>query len=62
MFCRWWPAQILYPNHVPENIQNLPHRRGEFAVKFFGSQNYNWVNRGRAFLYQEGVNANVFIY
>lgn len=52
---RWWPAKILYPNEVPENIQQLPHARGEFVVQFFGSHNYNWVNRGRAFLYQEGV-------
>ncbi|PNF15991.1 hypothetical protein B7P43_G04630, partial [Cryptotermes secundus] len=51
---RWWPAQILYPSQIPENIQNLPHVRGEFAVRFFGSHDYYWVNRGRVFLYQEG--------
>ncbi|XP_021923850.1 histone-lysine N-methyltransferase NSD2 isoform X3 [Zootermopsis nevadensis] len=51
---RWWPAQILYPSQIPENIHNLPHVRGEFAVRFFGSHDYYWVNRGRVFLYQEG--------
>lgn len=51
---RWWPAQILFPFEVPDNIDNLPHKRGEFAVKFFGSRDHYWVNRGRVFLYQEG--------
>ncbi|XP_075224627.1 nuclear receptor binding SET domain protein isoform X2 [Lycorma delicatula] len=51
---RWWPAQILFPYQIPENIQNLAHTRGEFAVRFFGSHDYYWVNRGRVFLYQEG--------
>ncbi|GLH06500.1 Probable histone-lysine N-methyltransferase Mes-4 [Gryllus bimaculatus] len=51
---RWWPAQILFPNQVPDNIENLTHKRGEFAVRFFGSHDHYWVNRGRVFLYQEG--------
>lgn len=51
---RWWPAQILFPYQIPENIQNLAHSRGEFAVRFFGSHDHYWVNRGRVFLYQEG--------
>ncbi|XP_067008061.2 histone-lysine N-methyltransferase NSD2 [Anabrus simplex] len=51
---RWWPALILFPNQIPENIMNLPHRRGEFAIRFFGSHDHYWVNRGRVFFYQEG--------
>lgn len=51
---RWWPAEILFPAQVPDNIMNLPHTRGEFAVRFFGSHDHYWVNRGRVFLYQEG--------
>nr|CAD7406841.1 unnamed protein product [Timema cristinae] len=51
---RWWPAQIMFPHEIPENIRNLPHVRGEFAVKFFGSHDHYWVNRGRVFIYQVG--------
>lgn len=51
---RWWPAEILFPAQIPDNIMNLPHTRGEFAVRFFGSHDHYWVNRGRVFLYQEG--------
>ncbi|XP_044753544.1 uncharacterized protein LOC123312969 [Coccinella septempunctata] len=51
---RWWPAIILFPNAVPANVESKPHSKGEFVVKFFGTYNYFWVGRGRAFLYQEG--------
>ncbi|XP_065214997.1 uncharacterized protein NSD [Planococcus citri] len=51
---RWWPAHILYPQEIPDKIAMKPHNRGEFAVRFFGSHDYYWVNRGRAFVYQEG--------
>ncbi|XP_054259007.1 histone-lysine N-methyltransferase NSD2 [Macrosteles quadrilineatus] len=54
---RWWPAEILYPSQIPDNILNLPHVRGEFAVRFFGSHDHYWVNRGRVFLYQDGDTA-----
>ena len=39
---------------MPLNIQQKSHDIGEFAVRFFGSNDYNWVHRGRVFLYQEG--------
>lgn len=51
---RWWPAIILFPSEVPDNVESKPHSKGEFVVKFFGTYNYFWVGRGRAFLYQEG--------
>ncbi|KAJ8920113.1 hypothetical protein NQ315_011769 [Exocentrus adspersus] len=51
---RWWPAVILFPNEVPPNIRNRKHGTGEFVVKFFGTYDYNWVTRGRSFLFQEG--------
>lgn len=51
---RWWPALILFPNEIPENIKNLPHSKGEFVVKFFGTHDHYWVSRGRVFLFQEG--------
>lgn len=51
---RWWPGQVLHPRFIPDNIENLPHKQGMFCVHFFGSNDYYWVSRGRAFLYQEG--------
>ncbi|XP_049778500.1 histone-lysine N-methyltransferase NSD3 [Schistocerca cancellata] len=51
---RWWPARILFPSEVPENVNKIPHTYGEFCVKFFGSNDHFWVNRGRVFLYQDG--------
>nr|XP_018902760.1 PREDICTED: histone-lysine N-methyltransferase NSD2-like isoform X2 [Bemisia tabaci] len=54
---RWWPAQILLPHEIPERVMQASHLRGEFAVKFFGSGDHNWVSRGRVFLYHEGDSA-----
>ncbi|XP_024083584.1 histone-lysine N-methyltransferase NSD2 isoform X2 [Cimex lectularius] len=51
---RWWPAKILFPQEIPDNIRMLKHKLGEFAVEFYGSHDYYWVNRGRVFLYHEG--------
>ncbi|KAG7170657.1 histone-lysine N-methyltransferase Nsd1-like [Homarus americanus] len=51
---RWWPGQVLHPRFIPDNIENLQHQQGMFCVHFFGSNDYYWVTRGRAFLYQEG--------
>lgn len=51
---RWWPAIILFPNDIPDNVRQLPHSEGEFVVKFFGTQDHYWIGRGRCFLFQEG--------
>lgn len=51
---RWWPALILFPNEIPDNVNSLPHTPGEFVVKFYGTHNHHWVSRGRVFLFQEG--------
>ncbi|XP_015183838.1 PREDICTED: histone-lysine N-methyltransferase NSD2 isoform X1 [Polistes dominula] len=51
---RWWPSRICYPHEIPENVGSIPHSPGKFCVMFLGSNNYYWVHRGRAFLYQEG--------
>ncbi|KOC64333.1 putative histone-lysine N-methyltransferase NSD2 [Habropoda laboriosa] len=55
---RWWPSRICYPHEIPENIEAIPHSSGKFCVMFLGSNNYHWVHRGRAFLYQDG-DANI---
>lgn len=55
-FCiRWWPAQIIFPNEVPDTVNAIPHAVGQFAVRFFGTYDYYWVNRGRVFNFHEGV-------
>lgn len=51
---RWWPGKICHPNIVPENVMKLSHNVGEFPVYFFGSKDYSWVNKGRAYLFVEG--------
>jgi len=52
--CRWWPAEVLYPEKVPDNIQLMKHQDGEFPVMFLGSHDYSWINLGRTLLYDEG--------
>lgn len=61
---RWWPAQICYPDEIPERILNLTHSLCEFPVMFFGSRDYAWLHSGRVFKYEEGdkggnLNGNV---
>ncbi|CAH1155865.1 unnamed protein product [Phaedon cochleariae] len=51
---RWWPGLILFPNEIPVRVVNMKHNVGEFVVKFFGTYDHYWVNRGRSFLFQEG--------
>lgn len=50
---RWWPAKIIHPHTVPDNIMKLAHTRGDFPVYFFGSHDYYWSHRGRVFVYVE---------
>ena len=51
---RWWPARVLHPSNVPDNIEKLKHQDGEFPIQFLGSGDYYWINHGSAFLYEEG--------
>ncbi|KAF0298562.1 Histone-lysine N-methyltransferase, H3 lysine-36 and H4 lysine-20 specific [Amphibalanus amphitrite] len=62
-FYRWWPAMVVPPNDIPENLLQMDYSTGQFVVRFFGSNDYSWVRRGRVFLFEEGdslgkVNAN----
>lgn len=50
---RWWPAQICHPRNLPRNIRDMNHQVGEFCVRFFGSNDYFWINRGRCFTFAE---------
>ncbi|XP_034232621.1 histone-lysine N-methyltransferase NSD2 isoform X2 [Thrips palmi] len=51
---RWWPALSLFPTEIPDNVENLPHRMGEFVVRFLGTNDHYWIERGRCFMYHEG--------
>ena len=46
---------VVPPNDIPENLLQMEYSTGQFVVRFFGSNDYNWVRRGRVFLYEEGV-------
>lgn len=50
---RWWPAQICHPRNLPKNIRERPHQVGEFSVRFFGTNDYFWITRGRCFSFAE---------
>uniref|UniRef100_A0A6G1SFA6 Putative histone-lysine N-methyltransferase NSD2 n=1 Tax=Aceria tosichella TaxID=561515 RepID=A0A6G1SFA6_9ACAR len=50
---RWWPAKIIHPHTVPDNIMKLNHTRGDFPVYFFGSHDYYWSHKGRVFVFVE---------
>lgn len=44
----------MHPDNLPEKILNLSHNPGDFPVYFFGSHDYYWVNKGRAYHFVEG--------
>ena len=35
-------------------LPQVKHQDGEFPIKFLGSGDYNWINHGRTFFYEEG--------
>lgn len=49
---RWWPSEVCHPKNIPDNINNISHEVGEFAVKFLGTNDYYWLNQHRCFLYK----------
>ncbi|XP_067618533.1 nuclear receptor binding SET domain protein [Eurosta solidaginis] len=51
---RWWPAIILPPTEIPQNIRRRPHNSNEFVVRFFGTHDHGWISRRRVYLYLEG--------
>lgn len=50
---RWWPARTIFPNEIPDNVMNHTHEKYDFVVQFFGTNDYNWIGRGRVFLFDE---------
>lgn len=51
---RWWPAIILPPTEIPNNISRLAHNPSDFVVRFFGTHDHGWISRRRVYLYLEG--------
>lgn len=51
---RFWPAITVPPPKVPENIEQKPHNPWDICIRFFGTNDYVWINRRRIYLYQEG--------
>jgi histone-lysine N-methyltransferase NSD2 len=51
---RWWPAQVMFPDELPQNVLRMPHNVGQFAVQFCGTKEFYWMNNGRCYPYQEG--------
>jgi len=51
---RWWPAQVCLPRLLPEKILKRAHQVGEFAVRFFGSNDYFWLTIRRCYGFADG--------
>ncbi|CAD6994051.1 unnamed protein product [Ceratitis capitata] len=51
---RWWPAIILPPTEIPQNIRRKAHNSNDFVVRFFGTHDHGWISRRRVYLYLEG--------
>jgi [histone H3]-lysine36 N-dimethyltransferase NSD2 len=51
---KWWPAQICHPQNLPEKLKKIQYPVGEFAVRFFGSNDYFWTTMRRCFNFVEG--------
>ncbi|XP_017481698.1 PREDICTED: probable histone-lysine N-methyltransferase Mes-4 [Rhagoletis zephyria] len=51
---RWWPAIILPPTEIPQNIRRKSHNSNDFVVRFFGTHDHGWISRRRVYLYLEG--------
>jgi len=45
---RWWPCEICHPRNVPDNVLAMQHDVGEFAVRYFGTNEYYWTHQGRS--------------
>lgn len=50
---RWWPGVIVSDSQVPAKLNWNRRNRGEFCIKFLGSNDYAWIGRRRVFLYHD---------
>jgi hypothetical protein len=40
------------PSEIPANVFKVKSGPGEFVVQYLGTNDYNWMNRGRCFPYR----------
>lgn len=52
--CRWWPAVTVPPSEIPDSVLAVKRKPHDFAIRFFGTNDYGWMSRGFVFLYQDG--------
>lgn len=50
---RYWPSIILPPIGIPDNMKNHKRFHGDVCVKFFGSNDFGWVGRGKIYIYEK---------
>lgn len=48
---RWWPSVVVSEGQVPMTLLPSRRNRGDFCIKFLGSNDYAWIGRRRVFLY-----------
>lgn len=49
----WWPAIIVPPHCIPENIRNDKHSSHDMCVCFFGDNTFAWVDRQSVYAFEE---------
>lgn len=49
----WWPAVIVPPHCVPENIRLDKHSPQDICVCFFGDYTFSWVDRQSMYAFEE---------
>ncbi|XP_055585107.1 nuclear receptor binding SET domain protein isoform X2 [Uranotaenia lowii] len=50
---RFWPALIVPPPMIPDQMLTVQHNEWDICIKFFKSHDHAWINRRRIYLYQE---------
>jgi len=56
---RWWPAKIIPPKAIPDNLLAAPHTDGQFVVQFYGTKDYTWISNKSTFLMQSKVESQI---
>lgn len=51
---RWWPAIIVPPPYIPNNVFAKKKEPNQICVYFFGTHNYGWVLHTHMYLYIKG--------
>lgn len=56
---RWWPALILPPSEISDNLLQQQPSASSICVKFFQSHTVAWLNRKKMYLYQHDDSENL---